>query len=120
MQVLVSFQICINFKKFVEKDFQKFKKNLLPHVGMLRLKVKKNKKVKKKDRVEPSEKSLGSKVEKSIKVKQKKPINECNIVVINKIYSEKYNKFIYYWWVVQHIATPHLTTKWTKRMGSWR
>jgi hypothetical protein len=36
---------------------------------MLRLKVKENKKVKKKDRVEPSAKLLGSKVEKSIEVK---------------------------------------------------
>ncbi len=30
-------------------DFQKFFKKLLPHVGMLRLKVEENKKVKKKD-----------------------------------------------------------------------
>jgi hypothetical protein len=55
---LVSFQICINIKKYVEKDFQKFLKNLLLHVGMLRLKIKENKKVKKKDRIEPSAKLL--------------------------------------------------------------
>jgi hypothetical protein len=47
VQVLVSFQVCISFKKYVEKDFQKFLNFLLPHVGMLRLKVKENKKVKK-------------------------------------------------------------------------
>jgi len=50
----------------------------------------------------------------------KKPVNECNIVAIQKIYNEKYNKFIYYWWVAQHIAIPHLATKWAKRMGSLR
>jgi hypothetical protein len=41
--------------------------------------------VKKKDQVEPSAKLLGSKVEKSIEVKQKNSVNECNIVVIKKI-----------------------------------
>ncbi len=81
MQVLVSFQININFKKYVEKDFQKFLKNLLPHVGMLRLKVKENKKVMKKDQVEPSAKLLGSKVEKSIKVKQKNQLMNVTLLL---------------------------------------
>ncbi len=49
------------------------------------VKIKENKKVKKKDQVEPSAKLLGSKVEKSIEVKQKNSVNECNIVVIKKI-----------------------------------
>jgi hypothetical protein len=81
-------------QKYVEKDFQIFKKNLLPHVRILRLKVKEHKKVKKKDQVEPSEKLLGSKVEKSIEVKQKNQL--MNVTLLNKICSEKYNKFIYY------------------------
>jgi hypothetical protein len=81
LQVLVSFQININFKKYVEKDFQKFLKNLLPHVGMLRLKVKENKKVMKKDQVEPSAKLLGSKVEKSIKVKQKNQLMNVTLLL---------------------------------------
>ncbi len=63
------FQVCISFKKYVEKDFQKFLKKLLPHVKMLRLKVEENKKVKKMDQVEPSAKLLRSKVEKSIEGK---------------------------------------------------
>ncbi len=54
--------------RMISKSFKFF---LLSHVGMLRLKVKENKKVKKKDQVEPSAKLLRSKVEKSKKVKQK-------------------------------------------------
>jgi hypothetical protein len=51
-------------------------------------------------------------------VKQKNQL--MNVTLLNKICSEKYNKFIYYWWVAQHIATPQLATKWTKRMGPQR
>jgi hypothetical protein len=31
-------------KKYVEKDFQKFKKNLLPHVGIVKIKNKREQK----------------------------------------------------------------------------
>jgi len=48
---------------------------------MLRLKIKENKKVKKKDRIEPSAKLLWSKVEKNIEVKQKNQLMNVTLLL---------------------------------------
>jgi len=40
-------------------------------------------------------------------VKQENQVDDC-ITNIEKIYNEKCNKFIYYCWVIKHIATPQV------------
>lgn len=50
-----------------------------------------------------------TKLEKTKLVKQENQVDDC-ITNIENIYNDKYNKFIYYYWVVKHITTPQVVT----------
>jgi len=68
-------------QKICWKGFSKVFEKFTASCRNVKIQIKENKKVKKKDRIEPSAKLLGSKVEKNIKVKQKNQLMNVTLLL---------------------------------------